>query len=160
MAGDCFIRLQGRTQGKFAGESQDREFSEAIDVESWRWTGQREASGGARQRGALRLGELVFTHRVDAGSVQILSALAAAEACTAELIMRRAGGEAQKYLTIRLEKVLVVKVELVFGGAEERLPLESVSLAYEKVEVEYTAQAGTGMRARTKTWTHDLYSTQ
>ena len=157
MTGDCFIHLQGKIQGKFGGESQDREFSDAIDVESWHWAGQREAAGGARQRGALRLGELVFRHRVDAGSVPILAALATAEACTAELVLRRAGGEAQKYLVIRLENVLVVSVELAFGTADLPIPLESVSLAYEKIEVEYTAQAATGMRARTKTWTHELH---
>ena len=69
--------------------------------------------------------------------------------------MRRAGGEAQKFLAIRLENVLLTEVRLEFVEPG-KLPLESVKLSFEKIEVEYTMQAGTGAKGVTKTWNHEL----
>lgn len=155
MAGDCFIRLQGKIQGKFVGEAQDQEFSGAIDVESWHWTGSRPSGSALQKRGALSLSELVFRHRVDSASVNLLSALAAAESCKAELTMRRAGGEAQKFFMIRLENVLLTEVGLEFSESG-KLPLESVALTFEKIEVEYVMQAATGAKGVSKVFTHEL----
>jgi len=155
VAGDCFIRIQGKVQGKFVGEAHDREFEGAIDVETWNWGGSRELGSAMRQKSALALSELAFTHRVDAASIQLLSALATAESCKVELTMRRAGGEAQKFLAIRLENVLLTEVRLEFVEPG-KLPLESVKLSFEKIEVEYTMQAGTGAKGVTKTWNHEL----
>lgn len=155
MAGDCFIRLQGKQQGKIVGEAQDRDFDGAIEVETWNWTGQRAFGSGVQARGALSLSNLQFQHRVDAASVQLLSALATAESCKAELTMRRAGGQAQKFLAIRLENVLLTEVRLEFDEPG-KLPLESVKLSFEKIEVEYVAQAASGAKGVTKVWTHEL----
>ena len=69
MAGDCFIRIQGKVQGKFVGEAHDREFEGAIDVETWNWGGSRELGSAMRQKSALALSELAFTHRVDAATI-------------------------------------------------------------------------------------------
>ncbi len=155
MAGDCFIRLQGKAQGKFVGEAQDKEFAGAIDVESWNWSGSRPMRSGIHGRGAMTATELEFRHRVDAASVHLLSALATAESCKAELTMRRAGGEAQKYLMVRLDNVLLTEVRLEFHESG-KLPLESVKLSFEKIEVEYVAQAGTGLKGVSKVWTYEL----
>jgi type VI secretion system secreted protein Hcp len=155
VAGDCFIRLQGKIQGKFVGETQDLEFAGAIDVESWNWTGSRPPGSGLQKRGALSLSELVFRHRVDSASVHLLSALATAESCKAELTMRRAGGEAQKFLLIRLGNVLLTEVGLEFSESG-KLPLESVALSFEKIEIEYVAQAASGAKGVSKVFTHEL----
>ena len=122
--------------------------------ETWNWGGSRAQRSGLKI-GALAVSELTFCHRVDAASVHLLSALATAESCKAELTMRRAGGEAQKFLVIRLENVLLTEVRLEFSEPGQ-LPLEQVKLSFEKIEVEYVAQAVSGAKGVSKVWTYEL----
>ena len=55
----------------------------------------------------------------------------------AVLTARRGGKTQVEFLTIRLEDVLVSSYQTTAGGGDESGPLDSISLSFSKIQVEY-----------------------
>lgn len=138
---DCFIKLD-----EVAGESGDADFKDHLQVESWGWgIAQHVSAGWERQaKGVAAVSELIFTHRVDSASPALFALCARNYVIpSATLVMRRAGGAAQKYLYVRLKKVRVINVQLLHDAAN-LVPQERVTLAYQQVDYEYVPQSAVG----------------
>ncbi len=138
---DCFLKLDS-----VAGESDDADFKDHIQLESWAWGIAQHASAGWDRAapGKATVAELVFTHRVDNASPALFAHCAKNQVIpTGTLVMRRAGGTAQKYLFIRLRRVRVVNVQLLHD-ASHVVPQERVTLAYQQVDYEYVPQSVAG----------------
>lgn len=138
---DCFIKLD-----QVNGESGDSEFKDHIQVEGWDWSISQHPSGGFDQKSTRRaeLSNFVFTHVVDSASPSLWARCARNDLVpTATIVMRRAGGSAQKYVNIKLKGVRILSVSLQHSAAYV-IPLERVVLAYEQVEYEYAAQSAKG----------------
>ena len=138
---DCFIKLDGVN-----GESSDQEFRDHIQVESWGWSIRQnvEANWDRAQKHRAEVSNLVFSHQVDLASPALWARCARNEVLpTASLVMRRAGGSAQKYLFVKLKNVRVLGVS-VNHDATNVIPLERVELACEHVEYEYAPQSARG----------------
>jgi type VI secretion system secreted protein Hcp len=152
--GDCFISFKGKRQGAINGEAQDEAFKGTIDVESWHWGVEVPVSQGfTDQIGRIRVRPFIFSHRVDAASAQLLSALATHEEAEAELTMRRAGGQAQKYLKISFKDVRLLSIEVGYTTPGQ-IPLESVTFTFARMDYEYAPQTAVGGRGGSKTWTY------
>jgi type VI secretion system secreted protein Hcp len=60
------------------------------------------------------------------------------------LTCRKAGGEQQEYLTIKLTDVLVSSYQSGGSGSGGVVPVDQVSLNFAKIEIEYKAQKPDG----------------
>ena len=137
--GDCFIRLDG-----VVGEAEDTEHAGFIEVSGWSW-GVAAQPGSAQLKAAQAdVRALTFVHPVDRASPALLAACASNRLLrSAELVMRRAGGKAQRFLRVELRQVKVTEVDLAHG-ADALLPRERVTLSFESIEFSYTPQSSQG----------------
>ena len=139
---DCFLKLD-----QVSGESHDQEFDGYIQVDSWQWGVAQNASLAAAisdARGAPTVHSLSFVHAIDSASTGLLSRCVKNTVISkGDLAMRRAGGKAQKYLTIKLEKVRVLSVDIIHD-AQHETPSERVVLAFDRFDLEYVPQSALG----------------
>src|SRR4051812_6065489 len=144
MAVDYFIKFDG-----IKGESTDAKHKDEIDVESWSW-GETQTPGGHHPGGGggggrVTMQDFQFVMRLNRASPPLMRACAAGEHIkTATLTGRKAGGKAQQeYLTFKLTDVLVSSYQT--GGSEQAdVPIDQVSLAFAKIEVDYRPQRPDG----------------
>ncbi|WP_157269358.1 Hcp family type VI secretion system effector [Azohydromonas aeria] len=141
---DVFLHLQARRAGKIRGESATEGHEGDIEVLSWDWGVSASAALGAlgpAERRAYK--PLVLRKYVDAASTGLLNALVTNdEVREAVLAMRKAGGEALDYFTMRLGAARLVAVDIEVDA--QGLTLERVTLTFTRIEIEYRRQEGTG----------------
>ena len=133
-----FLKLDG-----IDGESRDHAHKGEIDVLAWSWgmsqsgTMHRGRGGGA---GKVSVQDLFITKRVDKATPNLyLYCASGRHAPTATLTIRKAGGdEPIDYLVIDLENVLVTDIQTSESSGD--LPIETVSLNFGQVKMEYTPQ--------------------
>jgi len=140
MAVDVFLKL-----GTIAGESTDDKHKGEIDVLSWSWGINQSgtmAAGGGGGAGKASFHDLSFMHSFDKASPAIMKACATGEHIPeALLISRKAGKGQQEYIIFKLTDILVTSVQP--SGSSEH-PMESVSMQFAKVDVEYKPQKPDG----------------
>ncbi len=140
---DCFIKLE-----QVNGEAQDQDFKGYIQVESWQWgVAQRSvfsAGTSVKTAGVAQVNNLTFVHQADSAAAGLMTrCVRNTPVPTATLIMRRAGGSAQKYLTINLEKVRIMSVDLVHDDLNV-IPSVQVVLSFDRAILEYAPQSEKG----------------
>jgi type VI secretion system secreted protein Hcp len=141
---DFFLKFDG-----IKGESTDAKHKDEIDVESWSW-GETHASGGHGSGGGAGAGRVAmqdfhFTMRQNTASVGLMRACATGEHIKqATLTGRKAGKDQQEYLSFKFSDVLVSSFQT--GGNEEAhvVPVDQVSFAFAKIEVDYRPQQRDG----------------
>ncbi len=129
--------------GDIKGESTSAQHAGEISVESWSWgvANAIPAPGGGAGVGKARFTDLSFTHRVDRASPILWKACASGEQIRdAVLSVARPGGSAQDYFTLKFSVVSVASVAMTDAAADAQIPLESVSLAFQKAEYSYKPQ--------------------
>jgi type VI secretion system secreted protein Hcp len=143
MAVDYFIKFDG-----IKGESTDAKHKDEIDVESWSW-GETQTGGphpgGGGGGGRVTMQDFQFVMRLNRASPTLMRACATGEHIkTATVTGRKAGGkDQQEYLTFKLTDVLVSSYQT--GGSEHAdFPIDQVSLAFAKIEVDYRPQRPDG----------------
>lgn len=145
MAVDMFIKL-----GDIKGESKDKTHADEIDVLSWSWGMSQNGNmhlgtgGGA---GKVNVQDLTLTKYLDKATPNLMMACSSGKHFPeAKLTVRKAGGSAQvEYLIITLKEVLVSSVSTGGSGGEDRL-IETVSLNFAQVLVDYQAQKDDGSK--------------
>jgi len=142
MAFDAFIKIDG-----IPGESSDDKHKEWIEVVHYDHVVEQPASSTASSVGGataerVNHGTFNFLHQLDKATPKLLEAC-----CTGKHIKEvtfelcRAGGDKVKYMEVKLEQVLISKVDTV-GASESELgyPTEKVALSYGKIKWTYTQQ--------------------
>jgi len=141
MAGSIFAKI-----GTIKGESQDDKHRDEIEISSWAWGLSQagtmaQAEGRGRSKASFQ--DLTFTHHLDKASPLLMRACATGEHIQeATITIRKAGEDQQEYLVITMSDVLVSSVST--SGSEGDTALESVALAFAKVDLEYKAQKPDG----------------
>ena len=140
MAVDVFLKL-----ADVKGESKDDKHKDEIEVLSWSWgiSNPVDARAGAgKGAGKANFHDLNFMHSVDKASPVLM------KACTmgdhfgeATLTSRKAGKGQQEYLIVKLKEVFVSSVQP--SGSSEH-PMESVSLVFGHIDLEYKPQKDDG----------------
>jgi type VI secretion system secreted protein Hcp len=149
MAADMFLKV-----GSIEGETKDSKHKGWIEIDSWSW-GETQSGSAARGGGAgvgkVAMSDFSFTKTLDKASPKLLLACAKGEHIpTAEFVARKAGGDQQPYLKMKLTDVLVSSYQT---GASSELPQESISLNFSKIEWEYLAQDEKGAtKSAGKAW--------
>ncbi len=140
MAVDVFLKL-----GDIKGESKDSKHEGEIDVLSWSWGVSNSADvrgGGGAGAGKANFSDLSFMHALDKASPVLMKACATGDHVKeATLVSRKAGKGQQEYLIIKMKEVFVTSVQP--SGSSEH-PMESVSLTFGHVDLEYKPQKQDG----------------
>jgi type VI secretion system secreted protein Hcp len=145
---DIFLMVQGQKAGKINGESEDSSHKDEIDVLSWSWgmvSPTDLATGQAARKYSAQA--LSVTKRVDKASTALMSALTTNETITkAVLTVRKAGkkGMPIEYLKITLEQARLVSHHVHTSPSDPAALLEDLSLAFQKITVDYTPQGPDG----------------
>jgi type VI secretion system secreted protein Hcp len=141
MAADIFAKL-----GDIEGEALDDKHKGEIEVLSWSW-GVSHAGGAGGVGAGGRVGKATFhdfsfTHKIDRASPVLMQACATGQHLKEATITHRKAGKAQQdYLVIKLNDVLVTAVTESDGQVGG---VESVTLAFAKVDLEYRPQKADG----------------
>jgi type VI secretion system secreted protein Hcp len=144
MAVDTFLKIDG-----IKGESKDDKHKDEIDVQSWSW-GMSQlgtmATGGGGGAGRANVQDLSFTKQVDKSTPDLmLSCISGKHIKEATLVCRKASGDVQlDYLTIKLTDVLISSVQTGGSGGGGEVVMESVSINFAKVNVDYKEQTAKG----------------
>lgn len=140
MAVDVFLKI-----GDIKGESKDSKHEGEIDVLSWSWGVSNAAdarSGAGAGAGKANFSDLSFMHALDKASPNLLKACAMGDHyAEATLTSRKAGKGQQDYLIVKMKEVFVTSVQAT-GSSEH--PMESVSLTFGHVDLEYKPQKADG----------------
>ena len=143
MASDIFAKI-----GDIKGESLDDKHKDEIEVLSWSWgvTNARPAgagSGGGGGQGKASFHDLSFTHKIDKASPVLMKGCATGvHLKEATITHRKAGKGQQEFLVVKMNDVIITSVlnEDNSGGHQ----METVSLAFAKVDLQYRPQKADG----------------
>ncbi len=139
MAVDVFLKL-----ADVKGESKDSKHPDEIDVLSWSWGVAQTGSGlgGGHGAGKANFHDLSFMHALDKASPVLMKACAMGDHFNdATLVSRKAGKGQQDYLIIKMKEVFITSVQP--SGSSEH-PMESVSMSFGHVDLEYKPQKADG----------------
>ena len=145
--------------GTIKGESHDVRHKDEIEVLSWAWGVSQSGNlghGGGGGAGKASFHDFVFTHHVDKASPLLMRACATGEHVKdATITVRRAGAGQLDYLIVTMTDVLVTSVSTTVG-AEGDTTLESVVLAFARVDLEYKPQKPNGSLEAGVHFTYDI----
>lgn len=154
MAQDIFLKIDG-----IEGESQDSAHKNEIELQSWSWLIEQDATmhgGSGGGSGKATVADLNFMHNVDKSSPNLMKyCLTGKHIPEAKLTVRKAGGNPLEYLKITMNDVIVTQV-MPGGSNDDNGIKESVSLAFAKVKQEYAVQNAQGGSAGSITAGYDI----
>jgi type VI secretion system secreted protein Hcp len=141
VASDIFAKI-----GDIKGESLDDKHKDEIEVLSWSWgvtnAGSKSGGGGGGE-GKASFHDLSFTHNIDKASPVLLKGCATGQHLKeATITHRKAGRGNQEFLIVKMHDVIITGVSN--GDSSEGSHVESVSLAFAKVDLEYRPQKADG----------------
>ena len=153
---DIFLHIKGKRAGKIKGESNSPEHVDDIEVFSWRWgVSASPGVGTTLAAGRRSYTGLTVVKSIDTATTSLMSALATNdEIKEAKLTMRRAGGEQIDYFLITLEGARISSIEHSVNAQGDTV--ETLTLLFHKVEVEYRQQRGTGLRGGAYVFNDDI----
>lgn len=138
---NIFLKL-----GDIKGESTDQKHKDWIEVLSWSWG--MSAGTGRVKKGTIApqcIQDLTLTKFVDSSSPEIIMAAVLGEvAKEATLTLRKAGGDQQEYLIVKMSDVLVTSYQTGGGGGNEAQITDEVVLHFSSIRGEYRPQSADG----------------
>jgi type VI secretion system secreted protein Hcp len=144
VASDIFAKI-----GDIKGESVDAKHKDEIEVLSWSWgvtNPGATSTGGGGGAGKASFHDLSFTHKIDRASPALMKGCAGGQHLKEATITRRKAGKGQQdFLVIKMNDVLITAVTDV--DSNEGNDLETVSLAFAKIDLEYRPQKADGSLA-------------
>lgn len=143
MASDYLLEIDG-----IKGESSDAKHKEAIIIDSFSWgaTQAGSAAGSSAAAGKVVFQDIHFTTRLSSASPQLFLTCATGQHIKkAVLFVRKAGGDQQEYFKVTMEDILVSSYQQSAAEAQEDdVPLDSFSLNFARLLLEYTPQRADG----------------
>ncbi len=143
---DMFLLIEGQKTGAIKGESVDKVYPAQIDVSGWSW-GMGSSGAMAGSGGGLKtsLTEIRISKMVDAASTPLMSVMRSGELIKkAVLTVRKAGTVPIDYFILTIERGRITSYEVGSAGGPELS--EQLSIAFEKIDVQYFAQDEKGAR--------------
>jgi type VI secretion system secreted protein Hcp len=142
MAVDFFLKIDG-----VEGESTDDKHKSEIDLESWSWGATQSGTssgGGGGGAGKVSMQDFHFVMRVNKASPKLMLACSTGEHIKeATLTCRKAGGDQQEYMKIKMSDLLVSSYQ-TGGSGGDIIPVDQISLNFSKIEYEYKPQKADG----------------
>jgi type VI secretion system secreted protein Hcp len=154
MAADIFAKI-----GDIKGESSDAKHKDEIEVLSWSWgvsttAGPGPGGGGGVGAGKATFQDISLTHTLDRASPALMQACATGQHFKDGLItVRKAGKEQHEYLVIKMNDLIVSSVGDSSSGDR---PMESITLSYAKIHIEYKEQKPDGSLGASSHFKYDV----
>jgi type VI secretion system secreted protein Hcp len=143
MSADYFLKIDG-----IEGEATDSKHKNEIEVQSFTWGEAQNVSfgtGGGGGAGKVHMGTFDFTMKSNKASPKLLLACATGTHIkSAILTCRKAGKDQQEFYKLTFSDILVAQYTTGSGAGETEVPVDTVSLAFGKIESEYRAQKQDG----------------
>ncbi len=142
---DFFLKLDGikgeSTDAKHKGEIEIESFSAGLS-NSGSFANAPGAGGGS---GKVSFQDIHFTKKVDSSSPLLMLACATgSHVKEATLTCRKAGGDQQEYLKIKLTDCLVSSFQEGGQGDGKLIPVDQLSINFAKINFDYLPQDATG----------------
>ncbi len=142
MAVDMFLRIDS-----IQGESEDSTHKGEIELVSWSWGAKQTGTsghGGGSGAGKVEHQDIEIQKRTDRASPTLYKLLCKGQhIASADLTVRKAGGDALEYLKIRLEDLLITSYA-VGGQPDNDQVLETIRINYSRAGIVYTPQVAGG----------------
>jgi type VI secretion system secreted protein Hcp len=144
MAFDSFLKLDTIT-----GESTDSNFAGCMEIFSFSLGAANpvtiSSSAGGAGGGKASLSGFNFMKKTDSASPALYQAcVTGAHLATGTVSLRKAGGTALVYLTYGFKVIFVDSIQWSGSQGGDDTPMESVSLAFGTLTVDYQPQDSTG----------------
>lgn len=155
-AADVFLSVRTKRAGAVKGEAKAAGHETEIAVDGFHFGLRASTAVGSTQATARRQYEqLRVVKRLDSATTSLLSALATNdEVKTATLSLRKAAGGQEDFFTITLENARVTSSSIdcdAHGNV-----VETIELAFTKIEVAYRAQQASGIAGASFTFDDEL----
>lgn len=141
MAVDMYLRIDN-----LEGESEDAKHKAEIQIESWAWEANQTGtsdSGGGSGTGRVEIQDIMIVKKVDKASPLLYKFCCnGAHLGSADLTVRKAGGDALEYLIIHLEDLMVTSYEA--GEVKNDQIMETVRFNFTRAAITYTPQVKGG----------------
>ena len=139
----AFLKLDG-----IEGEAQDSEHQKQIEVQSLTWGGSNNSSfqhGTGSGIGKGHINDITISKYVDHSSLQLFKNCTTGKVMsTGKLTLLKLQAETKiKYFVVDLTNVVVTGYQISGHGGGE-LPMESVTLHFQKFKSEYKPQGDSG----------------
>jgi type VI secretion system secreted protein Hcp len=155
MAANYFLNINGND---IPGQSRQTPYEDEIEILSFSFGvtqagGFSYSSGGGTSRANFQ--DLSLSFRMCSASPKLMKACAGGEHfANIKLSCLKAAGEEQElYLEIELENCIISSYQT--GGSGDDMPIESISINFEKVIQKYLEQNADGVLAPASTGTYD-----
>src|SRR5262249_33668395 len=139
---DFFLKIDG-----IEGESNDAKHNKEIQVDSWSLSERQSgtmADGGGGGAGKVKMNDVSFSGKVSKASPRLWLTCASGEHIkNAVLTARKAGKDQQDYLKVTFTDVIVSSYQ-TGGNGSAKVPVESITLNFAKMEFEYRVQNADG----------------
>lgn len=154
---DIFLLLESTRSGLIRGEVSDPGHDGEMAVEDWSWGMSSGSAMGDGKAARTALSELRIVRWVDAGSTALMSVMRANELIKrAVLTVRKAGGTAPiDYFVLTIERGRITSYEVSTSGEPGTL-CESLTIAFEKIEIQYSKQSTKGAKQAASLFSADL----
>lgn len=151
--GDLFLKLETARQGPIKGESEDAAHAGEIELLGWSWgMDAKTAMGSAGPAGKATVHELQIRKSVDGASTAMMQVLRTNDSIKKALLtQRKAGKNPHEYLKITLQEGRLTSYA-VQSDATNVIPVETWSLSFKRISVEYRAQRGDGLAGGAMTY--------
>jgi type VI secretion system secreted protein Hcp len=135
--GDMFLLVEGQRTGAIKGEALDKVHMGEIDVMGWSWGMTSQAAmGGAGSGLKTSLSELKIAKMVDRASTALMSVMRSGEVVKKAVLTVVKGGPGRvEYFKLMIEGGRITSLELGSPSGPELT--EHLTIAFEKIEVEY-----------------------
>lgn len=154
--GDMFLKLETDRQGLVQGEVDDPGHPGEMAVQGWSWGMSSANAMGAGRATKTAISELKLTRLVDRGSIALMSIMRNNDRIKlATLSVRKASGDSPiDYFIVDVEGGRITSYET--GSSGGPVLMESISIAFEKIEVTYHSQGNKGNKMGASTFMTDV----
>ncbi|MET0335229.1 MAG: type VI secretion system tube protein Hcp [Rhizobacter sp.] len=156
---DIFLSVQTKRAGKVKGEATNPGHEDEIVVQGWNWgVSSTSALGSSQATGRRAYRALTVVKQIDSATTALMAALTTNdEVKEAKLTMRKAGAEQIDYFLVTLQKARISSVDHSSDGHGNTL--ETITLHFNKVSVEYRPQKSAGGRGASMTFDDEIITT-
>jgi type VI secretion system secreted protein Hcp len=141
---DCFLKITG-----VEGESKDDKHPKEIEIDSFSFgvaqAGTGGLTGGGQGAGKAHFHDMSFTSKISKASPKLkLGCVTGQHIDEATLVCRKAGGQQEEYLKIKLNGVLISSYNVSGVGSGGAVPTDQFTLNFTKIEFTYQEQSDKG----------------
>ena len=157
---DYFLKIAG-----CPGESEDAQgHKDEIQLESWSFGETQSGTfsfGSGGGAGKVQMQDFHFVMKVNKASPKLFLACANGEHFdNAILTCRKAGKNPMEFYKVTFSHCIVSSFQTSGSGSADVLPMEQISLNFDKVEIEYKMQADSGSPGGQVRAAYDLRKSQ